>query len=222
MRSNFFVLALLTAPRLCWAQPPQPLDPGSLRLHNVAAAAATHKGVKAVKITEPPGQSNDKEDKLAIIPGTENFSDGVIQVELAGQPGAGAATAARGFTGVAFRIAADVSRFDCFYLRPTNGRAEDQVRRNHSAQYVAFPEFPWHRLRKEFPEKYESYVDLVPGEWTKVRIEVRGDSARLYVHGNAQPTLIVSPLKSGLARGSVGLWIGPGTEAHFANLRIEK
>ena len=28
------------------------------------------------------------------------------------------------------------------------------------------------RLRKEFPEKYESYVDLESGAWTKIRVEV--------------------------------------------------
>jgi signal peptidase I len=41
-------------------------------------------------------------------------------------------------------------------------------------------------LRKEFPEKYESYVDLVAGEWTRVKIEVRGEKARLYVNGVEQ------------------------------------
>jgi hypothetical protein len=69
---------------------------------------------------------------------------------------------------------------------------------------------------------YESYVDLVPGEWTKVKIEVKGDKARLYVHGNAQPTLIVNDLKQGVTKGAVGLWIGPGTTGHFSNLRITK
>jgi hypothetical protein len=42
---------------------------------------------------------------------------------------------------------------------------------------------PWYRLRKEFPSKYESYVDLMPGVWTKIKIDVRGERARLYVHG---------------------------------------
>ena len=58
--------------------------------------------------------------------------------------------ASRGFVGVAFRVAADQSRFECIYLRPTNGRVEDQVRRNHSVQYISVPGFPWPFLRKEF------------------------------------------------------------------------
>ena len=68
---------------------------------------------------------------------------------------------------------------------------------------------------------YESYADLVPGEWTPVRIEVNGNKARLFVNGTAQPALIVNDLKLGAsASGPVGLWIGPGTVAHFANVRI--
>ena len=119
----------------------------------------------------------------------------------------------------AYRVAADLSRFECFYLRPTNGRAEDQVRRNHSAQYMSPPDFPWPRLRKEFPEKYESYVDLVPGEWTKVRIEVNGNKGRLFVHGSTQPTLVINDLKLAGSEGAIALWIGPGTIAHFADVR---
>ena len=59
--------------------------------------------------------------------------------------------AARGFVGIAFGVAPDVSGFECFYLRPTNGRADDQVRRIETpVQYVSFPELPWYRLRKDF------------------------------------------------------------------------
>jgi hypothetical protein len=62
-------------------------------------------------------------------------------------------------------------------------------------------------------------VDLQPNVWTRVRIEARGDRARLFVHDNPQPVLIVNDVKSGgTARGGVALWIGPGTVAHFRNL----
>lgn len=198
-----------------------PLDSlDGLKQHKVRAEPAVYKGRKAIRVTES-AEASQTEDRLAILTGAQ-FQDGVVEVELAGAPGTGAMEAARGFAGVAFRVAADVSKFECFYLRPTNGRAEDQVRRNHSAQYVSLPEFPWFRLRKEAPEKYESYVDLAPGEWTKVRIEVRGVKARLYVHGAGQPTLLVNDLKLGEARGAIALWIGPGTVAHFANLKISR
>ena len=54
-----------------------------------------------------------------------------------------------------------------------------------------------------------------------MKIEVQGDRARLYVHGAAQPALLVNDLKLGAsAKGAIALWIGPGTVGHFANLRV--
>ena len=105
-------------------------------------------------------------------------------------------------------------------LRTYNGRSEDQLQRNHSAQYISIPEFPWNRLREEFPAKYESYVDLVPNEWIKVKIEVRGEQARLYVHDAQQPTLIVKNLLHGTTSGAVALFISSNSLAHFSNLRV--
>lgn len=144
-------------------------------------------------------------------------------MELAGEPMKNSQADARGFVGLAFRVDQPDSKFECIYLRPTNGRANEQVRRNHSVQYISYPDFPWYKLREKFPEKYESYVDLEPGVWTKMRIEVNGNSAKLFVHDATQPTLLVSDLKLGADQnGAVALWIGPGTEAHFRNLVVTK
>jgi hypothetical protein len=140
-------------------------------------------------------------------------------VDVAGQPAAGAGGGARGFIGIAFRLQED-GKYEYIYLRPTNGRADDQVRRNHSTQYSSHPDYDFARLRKEAPEKYESYVDLEPGVWTKFRIEVQGNTARLYVHGSEQPCLIINDLKLPPKEGGVALWVGPGTEGYFSNLKI--
>lgn len=190
-----------------------------LKLVNVKAEPVNFKGRKALRVSDAAAAGTGDEGRLVILPKTD-FQDGIIEVDLAGEPGPGAGEGARGFVGMAFRVAPDASRFECFYLRPTNGRAEDQVRRNHSAQYISNPGFPWHLLRKEFPEKYETYVDLVAGEWTKVKIEVRGEKARLYVNGVEQPTMLVNDLKQKQSKGAIALWIGTGTVAHFANVRI--
>ena len=192
-----------------------------LRPNKVAAEAVVYKGKKGIRVTEPAGARGENEDRLVLLP-VKDFESGTIEVEVSGEPGGGAGQGARGFVGVAFRVGENTEKFDAFYLRPTNGRAEDQVRRNHSAQYISHPAWTWSRLRKEEPEKYESYVDLVPGEWTRVRIEVDGVKARLYVHGNAQPTLVVNDLKQGAWKGQVGLWIGPGTVGHFRNVTVTK
>ncbi len=203
-----------------------------LTLHNVTATPATLHGKRGLKVTvsdelkkqlrdQPVGQQSQSET-LGVLDGIL-FGDGVIEAEIAGEPAADAPEGARGFVGIAFRLQPDLKTYDAFYLRPTNGRADDQVRRNHSAQYVSHPDWPWFRLRKEMPERYESYVDLVPGEWTKIRIEVQGEKARLFVHGQSQPTLIVNDLKTGAnGRGAIALWINPGTVAHFRLLEVQR
>lgn len=203
-----------------------PLDaPNERQSRNVKAEQVTYKGRAALRVTDTAAASVVDGERLVILSKTE-FQDGVIEIELTGEPAANAGEGARGFVGVAFRVnldpAKDTVKYECFYLRPTNGRADDQVRRNHSTQYISHPDFPWHRLRKEFPEKYESYVDLVPGEWTKLKIEVRGNKALLYVHDAPQPVLVVNDLKQGQSQGQIALQIGPGTVAHFANLRLSK
>lgn len=202
-----------------------------LGLHNVTADAVTHEGRRGVRITmsgnarrpaarAPIEQQSAQFEKLAVLEGSD-FSSGTIEAEIAGAPQAGAAQGARGFVGIAFRVQPDGKTYDAFYLRPTNGRADDQVRRNHSVQYIAHPDWTFARFRKEAPERYESYVDLVPRAWTRIRIEVRGNQARLFVHGAEQPTLIVNDLKSGAqAHGAIALWIDVGTEGHFRNLRV--
>ena len=195
--------------------------PDQLKPVNVKVENVTFKGRKAVRVVDAAPAGAGDEGRLVVLTKTD-FQDGVIEVDLTGEPGPGAPEGARGFVGIAFRVAADASRFECIYLRPTNGRAEDQVRRNHSVQYISIPGFPWPLLRKDFPEKYETYVDLLPGEWTKVKIEVRGEKARLYVNGVAQPTLLVNDLKQGQTKGSIALWIGTGTLAHFSNVRISQ
>jgi hypothetical protein len=183
---------------------------------NVSIAKTNYQGRSAIQLIANPEAANAT--SYALIKDA-SFRDGVIEVDLAGQPAAGAFAGARGFIGIAFRVQGD-GRYEYIYLRPTNGRADDQVRRNHSTQYSSYPDFDFARSRQEAPEKYESYVDLQPGVWTKYKIEVDGRKARLYVHGAEQPCLIVNDLKLDPRAGGVALWVGPGTEGYFSNLKI--
>ena len=201
-----------------------------LRLNNVAAEPAVLDGRKGVRVTLSAEARRRMEDKtasaqmpveqLASIVGLD-FANGVIEAEIAGAPAPDAGEGARGFVGIAFRLQNDMRTYDAFYLRPTNGRADDQERRNHAAQYISHPDWPWFRLRKETPSRYEAYVDLQPNVWTPIKIDVNGERARLHVHGQVQPTLVVNDLKTGAqGRGAVALWIDAGTVAHFRNLRV--
>jgi hypothetical protein len=222
-KANYFIMLALLGSTTVMSQPNTDsislFGNKNLSLVNVKVAEDDCLGKKSLKVTDSGANTEAKFVKID----NYDFRNGVIEIELSGKPAESSSEQARGFVGIAFRIDKDNSKFECFYLRPTNGRADDQVRRNHSVQYISFPDFPWFKLRKEFPEKYESYVDLVSGEWTKVRIEVKDNHAKLFVHGNPQPTLLVNDLKLGTDHhGAIGLWIGPGTEAHFSNLRITK
>jgi len=234
--TSLFVLATTAALALPAAASAQirryPLESTrGLRLHNVVAEPAVLHGKKGLRVTmseearrhfqamTPEEQA--RMEQLVVIEGLE-FANGIIEVEVAGEPAPGAGSGARGFVGIAFRVQPDMQTYDAFYLRPTNGRAEDQERRNHSAQYISHPDWPWFRLRRETPSKYESYVDLEPGVWTKIEISVRGNRARLHVHDQEHPTLIVNDLKSGESgKGGIALWLGPGTVAHFRSLVVE-
>jgi hypothetical protein len=194
--------------------------PAIARVMNGRSEVVTYRGTRAVKLVPLPDAGDEDEDMLALLDGPD-FHNGTIELDVAGAPRAGAPADMRGFIGVSVRTGTRGEWTELFYLRPTNGRAEDQERRNHSAQYIAHPGWPWFRLRNETPSRYESYVDLQPGVWTRIRIEVRGERARLFVHGQEQPTLIVNDVKSGASgRGAVALWIGPGTVAHFRNLTV--
>jgi hypothetical protein len=223
MRTKIAVCALLLPTVLMAQSARYPLTSTTgLRPHNVVAEPATLQGKKGLKVmaSQESLQPGTAVETLVLVDDLE-FGDGVIEAEIAGDIRPGAPEGARGFVGIAFRVQSDLRTYDAFYLRPTNGRADDQVRRNHAAQYISHPDWPWFRLRKEFPSKYESYVDLIPGTWTKVKIEVHGDQARLYVHDMKQPTLIVDDVKSGAqAKGAIALWIDADTVAHFRNLVV--
>jgi hypothetical protein len=189
-----------------------------LDLYNVEATLVTHRAKRAVRLVETPGE--EEEHAIAVLTNSK-FRDGRIQAEIAGAPRADVEESARGFVGIAFHVQPRGEQFEYFFLRPTNARAEDQLRRNHSLQYASHPDYPWFRLRDESPGVYESYTDLVPGAWTRVRIEVAGVRARLYVNGAAQPSLVVNDLKLGAGGGQIALWIGGGTKAHFASVTVK-
>jgi hypothetical protein len=149
-----------------------------------------------------------------------NFHNGTVEVDVASDLAPDAPSFARGFAGISFRISPDM-RFENIYLRPTNSVCDDQVRRNHSVQYFAYPDYPFDRLRKESPETYETYADIAPGRWIHMKITVDGVTARLYLDRKKQPALIVNDLKHGPDQaGGVGIWIESGTVAHFRNLRV--
>ena len=193
-------------------------SPARLQVLNGTVEKATHQGRDAVKLIIAKGKEESDEDMMAVVPGTD-FEDGTLEVDVSGAPRPGTGPSSKGFVGVAFRVK-DGENFELLYIRPVNGRVQDQAMRNHSTQYVSAPGFGWKKLREEHPWVYESYADLEPGKWTHLKIVVAGEKAKLYVNGARQPTLIVNDLKRGKSRGSVALWGHCTTDAYFANLKV--
>lgn len=189
----------------------------SLIVSGVQASVVRHLDADARLLTvSPPNPSDDA--TFAALKGI-TARDFVVEAVVKGVAIDNASTA-RGFVGIAFRISDDLTRFEAMYLRPTNARADEQVRRNHTTQYISHPEYPWERLRNEHSGRYESYVDLDAARWTKIRLVVSGSLARLYVNNASQPALIVNDLKLPPASGGIGLWVGPGSRGYFKSLKI--
>jgi hypothetical protein len=194
-------------------------------LNVVMLEEGNFKGSNALRMSMPSRQWQDpgKEtltdrNYMAWLP--VNFHNGIIEVDVASTLASGAPGYARGFAGVSFRIQPDGS-FENIYLRPTNSQSQDQVRRNHSVQYFAYPNFRFDRLRKEAPERYETYADITLNEWTHVKIVVSDQHATLYLNNNPTPAFMVNDLKLGSkAHGGVGIWIESGTIAWFKDLKV--
>ena len=189
----------------------------------VNMSITTIDGKKAIRVARDTATKGSDLPTFVRLNNTDSFSNGTIEVMLLSRLLPTAEVYARGFIGLAFRINKDNSSFESFYIRPTNGRAEDQLRRNHSTQYFSYPDYPFDRLRKEAEGKYESYADMGLNEWIKMKIVVKDAEAKLYLNNNPQPVLIVNDLKLGATNsGAIGLWVDGGTDAFFRDIKVVK
>lgn len=179
----------------------------------------TYHGRPALQLVVAPEKARTEEAVFAMIDGPL-FTNGTIELSVVGVPRADAPPDSRGFVGISFRTGPRGEWSEVFYLRPLNARVDDQLRRNHSVQYVSDPAYPWQRLREEQPGVYESYADMEAGEWTSMKVDVSGSTARLYVNGATQPTLVVTDLKHGAVGGRVALWAHVQTDGYFGPIVI--
>lgn len=197
-------------------------DKNNLEAINVSISIEQFMGKKAVKVIKNSSVTEFDEPTFAKLKGTE-FKNGTIEVKVLSRLLPNAPELARGFIGIAFRVNDSNSKFESIYVRPTNGRANIQLRRNRSIQYFSFPDYKFDRLRKEAPGEYESYADIGLNEWIKLKIVVLDNQAKLFINDNKQPSLIVNDLKHGASSsGAIGLWVDVGTEGFFSDLKIQK
>jgi hypothetical protein len=190
-------------------------DTTGLSAEKVKTEAVKYLGRESVRIMV----EGDDRGGLTLLPGTD-FQDGAIEADIALKSNVPPGVRFPGFVGIAFRVRADASHYELFYLRPGNSDAPDQAMRNHAVQYTSEPNFGWYALRREWPSVYESNAELAMETWTKVRIEVAGRAAKIYLNGSAKASLVVDGLKGEDLHGAVGLWSYSNEEAYFSNVRI--
>ena len=190
-------------------------DTSGLVMQGAKAEAVEYLGRKAVRVSVPEGRDSG----LAMLRGVD-FQDGTIEAEIALKVTTPPGVRMPGFVGIAFRTASDAGKYELFYLRPGNSHSDDPAMRNHVLQYSSEPDFGWYKLRRNWPEVYESHAEMAFERWIKVKIEVAGRSARLYVNGEESPGLLVDGLKGESLHGGIGLWGYAGEEAYFSNVRI--
>jgi hypothetical protein len=159
----------------------------------------------------------------ARLEGLDDFENGTIEVKMYSQiqnpsPFAGAA----GFIGLYYRIQDNNSAFESIYLRPKVGRSDNQLYRNHTVQYFAYPNFKFDTLRKMAPFKYEGSAPVALNEWITMRIEVNGESAEMFINNLKYSSFIVDKMLGKSKKGSIGLFVDIATIGYFKDLKVTK
>lgn len=149
------------------------------------------------------------------------FHNGEIKVQVLSRLLSDAPEFARGFIGISFRINDDNTKFESFYVRPTNGRIDDPIRSHRAVQYFSYPKFTFSYFRDHNIKEFEGPADIGLDEWITLKIIVNNDQADFFVNNMDKPILSVDELKMGAqAEGSIGLFVDVGTEGYFRNLEI--
>lgn len=143
-----------------------------------------------------------------------SFNEGTIDIDLRGKD-----VFLQSFLGIAFH-AKSSEQYEVVYFRPFNFRHPDTARRRWSVQYMVVPDYPFDKLRKEHPLKYENAVTPMPkaDAWFHATITIKNDSIKVYINHSSKPSLVVAKLGD-LREGMVGLW-DDELSGDFANLVI--
>lgn len=170
-----------------------------------------------LSISDHSLQLNNKVgDGLAIIEDV-NFSKGVIELEIKGENNPG-----KSFVGFAFNIQND-STYEAVYFRPFNFQSPEQIRREHSMQYISHPKNTWRYLRTNFEGQYEAVFPRKPdpNDWFEVSIEVSEKEVVVFDKNTDTELLRVERIETQKS-DSVGFWTGFDSKGEFRNLRINK
>lgn len=124
--------------------------------------------------------------------------------------------------GIASRISDNDSAYESVYLRPKVGRSDNQLFRNKTIQYYAYPDYKFDKLRKEADGMYETTASVDLNEWITMRIEVKGQKLYMFINDAKYSTFVVDKMKGKTTHGSIALWVDVGTIGYFKDLKVTK
>lgn len=160
--------------------------------------------------------NNKVGDGMAIIKDLI-FDKGIIDLEIKGENKPG-----KSFVGIAFNIQND-SVYEAVYFRPFNFQSEEQIRREHSVQYIHHPKYSWRYLRTNHTGQFEAEFPRQPSpdEWFAVRVKI--DDKKVYIYDKETNTELLSIERlTEQVSDRIALWTGFDSKGEFRNLKIEK
>ena len=122
------------------------------------------------------------------------FQDGTIEVDVA-------VDGSRSYPGIVFRMQSD-ENYERVYIRPHRaGLYPDAVQYTPVINRVA----GWQLYHGEGAT---SGAEIPVDDWVRLKLEVRGTQARVYLGEAAEPALVITELRHGASSGGIGL-LGP-------------
>jgi hypothetical protein len=167
-------------------------------LINRAASSVEYRNRQALRLDSRPGKG------LAWVEGLR-FTVGKIDLSIAAAPQD---------VGVAFHVRNE-REFEavCFHI-------EDEARDEGDSQRVVIQYISTYHDQRVSQEARFDLPYSQSGEWFKARISISKEVIAVFISGDNLPILSVDTSSRGDVYGSVGLWVGPGSSALVADLRI--
>ncbi|UCF78439.1 MAG: SMP-30/gluconolactonase/LRE family protein [Candidatus Eiseniibacteriota bacterium] len=133
------------------------------------------------------------------------FEDGVIEVDIA-------VDGSRSYPGLVFRIQSE-ENYERFYIRPHRaGLYPDALQYTPVFNGIA----GWQLYNGD---GYTAGAELPANEWVRVRLEVQGSRARVFIGGSDRPALVINELKHRSGKGTIGVFGPRDGTAHFSEFR---
>ncbi|MEA3427584.1 MAG: hypothetical protein U9R46_15180 [Bacteroidota bacterium] len=232
MKQIFGAILLVCSTLFSLAQKKVTLGKQTFELHNVTGSTIQFEGRNVLKIERDlnaiPFDSNHVEKTVdephyARLLNMDDFENGTIEVMMYSQlqnpaPYSGIA----GFIGIFFRVPENDSSFEAVYVRPKVGRVNNQLFRNHTVQYISYPHYKFDTLRKIAPFRYEGSAPVALNEWIKMRIEVNGETAEMFINDAKYSAFVVDKLLGANKKGGIGLYVDIGTIGYFKDLKVTR